>query len=292
MDTREKILPSSPRLQIARATAVAVLSSNIQPTSPLTITLMTDASKDFLCADVKFASEPSLSYACTGFLVAPDLLVTAGHCMVTTGESHDEQNSYCEAFSWLFDYRANENGDTATQSISSANLYGCKKIVYAVREETPPFRDYALVQLDRDVTDRESLTLSSSTVLPFDEVSMIGYPLGQPAVLSRDAFVLLNNPNAQSFITNLDAFEGNSGSPVFNSRNEVIGLLTGGTPINSLRSDRTLACDRYNSCDEFGNHCEEPDLDTMVIPEFQRTGTIVQRIEPIQKMIQTLLLSI
>lgn len=292
IDTREKILPSSPKLQLARATAIAVLTSNFERTSPLTIDLSADSSEEFLCEDVKFASEPSLSYACTGFLVAPDLLVTAGHCMVNTGESRNEEKTYCEAFSWLFDYRSDQNGVTATKNISSANLYGCKQIIYAVREESPPYRDYALVRLNREVTDREPLTISTDKVSPFDQVTMIGHPIGQPAKLSRDAFVLLNNLNSQSFITNLDAFEGNSGSPVFNARNEVVGILTGGTPVESLRTDRRLSCERYNTCDEFGNNCERPDADVTAIPDFQRTGSIVQRIEPVQKLIQTLLISI
>lgn len=292
MDTREKILPSSPQLQLARATAVAVLSTNFVRTASTTIDLSVDDSRDLLCDDVKFSSEPSLSYACTGFLVAPDLLVTAGHCMVNTGEVRSEKEKYCEAFSWLFDYRAGENGDTQTKNLSSANLYGCKEIIYAVREEAPPYRDYALVRLNRDVLDREPLVLSKSEVAPFEKVHMIGYPLGQPAKLSRDAFVLFDNPKAQSFVTNLDAFEGNSGSPVFNSRNEVVGILSGGTPVESLRTDTKLSCDRYNACDELGNNCERPDHDLSSIPEFQKTGSIIQRIEPVQKLIETLLLSI
>lgn len=287
-DTREKITPSSKELPLARSTAVAVLSSNLVHTSPITIDLLPNKSSDFLCHDVKYADDPSLDYACTGFLVAPDLIATAGHCMVNSGQSRNEKQTYCETFSWLFDYQDDGNGHVQTVNLSTANLYECRKVVYAIHEEEPPYRDFALVQLKRPVTDRTPLVLSKQKIQPGDAVRMIGYPLGQPAKLSRDAHILLNNISKQSFITNLDAFEGNSGSPVFNAQNEVIGILVGGTPSESLRQDKHRTCMRYNVCDDLGKNCERPDQDTSAVPDFQVTGSIVQRIEPLQKLIESL----
>jgi V8-like Glu-specific endopeptidase len=288
IDTREKITPLSKELPLARSTAIAVLSSNFVRTSPLTIDLTADNSSDFLCPDVKYAEDPSLSYACTGFLVAPDLIATAGHCMVNIGQSRNQQQTYCETFSWLFDYREDGSGKVQTANLPAANLYECRRIIYAVHDEHPPYRDFALVQLKRPVTDRAPLTLSKHNAQAGDALRMIGYPLGQPAKLSRDASILLNDVTKQSFITNLDAFEGNSGSPVFNAQNEVIGILTGGTPTESLRQDEPLACQRYNVCDDFGKDCELPDQNVSAIPDFQATGSIVQRIEPLQKLIESL----
>lgn len=285
-DTREKITPDSKELTLARATAIAVLSSNFVRTSPIALDLTPDLSSDFLCKDVKYADEPSLSYACTGFLVAPDLIATAGHCMVNTGQSRDQQQTYCQAFSWLFDYQTTSSGRAQTIGLPAANLYECRRVIYAVREEAPPYRDFALVRLKRPVTDRAPLTLSKETIRVDDPVRMIGYPLGQPAKLSRDARILLNDVQQQSFITNLDAFEGNSGSPVFNERDEVIGILIGGTPVESLRRDENATCNRYNVCDDRGENCELQDEDLSAIPDFQRTGSIVQRIEPLQELIE------
>jgi V8-like Glu-specific endopeptidase len=289
IDTREKITPFSKELPLARSTAIAVLSSNFVRTSPLTIDLDPDDSSDFLCRDVKYAEDPSLSYACTGFLVAPDLIATAGHCMVNVGQSRDQQQTYCEAFSWLFDYQDDGRGHVQTAGLSSDKLYECRKIIYAVHDEKPPYRDFALVQLKRPVTDRAPLALSKQRELrPGEALRMIGYPLGQPAKLSRDAGVLLNDPAKQSFIANLDAFEGNSGSPVFNAQDEVIGILIGGTPSESLLQDEHATCRRYNVCDDLGNNCEAPDRNLSSIPDFQITGSIVQRIEPVQKLIENL----
>jgi V8-like Glu-specific endopeptidase len=287
-DTREKITPSSKELPLARSTAIAVLSSNLVHTSPGTIDLLPNSSSDFLCSDVKYADDPSLTYACTGFLVAPDLIATAGHCMVNSGQSRNEKETYCETFSWLFDYQDDGNGHVQTVNLPASHLYECRKVIYAIHEEEPPYRDFALVQLKRPVTDRAPLVLSKQKIQSHDAVRMVGYPLGQPAKLSRDADILLNNVKKQSFITNLDAFEGNSGSPVFNAQNEVIGILIGGTPAESLRQDKHRTCMRYNVCDNLGNNCELPDQDISIIPDFQITGSIVQRIEPLQKLIESL----
>lgn len=102
------------------------------------------------CPSVRFARSQGLSYTCTGFLVGPDLIATAGHCMVNTGDTRNETEMYCKAYSWLFDYRQDVN----SQNIDPANHYKCKRVICAVKDERAPFRDFALVQLERPVTGR------------------------------------------------------------------------------------------------------------------------------------------
>jgi V8-like Glu-specific endopeptidase len=252
-------------------------------------TLKLDAplSSRFLCAGERFDSDPSLGYSCSGFLVGPDLIATAGHCMVNTGENHNETETYCKVYSWLFDYQIDAGGKANVDTIPAEHLYQCKQVIYAVREEGAPYRDYALVQLDRPVANREPLLLADPTTRPIKTpLSMIGYPFGTPAKLSSGAEILLDDLARTSFITNLTAFEGNSGSAVFDSSNEVVGILIGGTPSSSLVEDDVKKCQRYNRCDETGSHCTEVDKDTSVFPGFQRTGSEVQRIEPIIRLIK------
>lgn len=287
IDNRISIQPNFPQAELARSTAVAVLSSNVEIVNGRLV-LDTNPLSDFVCKEERFSADPSLSYACTGFLVAPDLIATAGHCMVNTGVSEHETDAYCEAFSWLFDYSANSDGITPTTILDPAKHYRCKEVVYAIKEETAPFRDFALVQLERPVLDRKPLKLAAGDVLDNTSLSMIGYPLGAPAKLSPNAKILLNNKSRQSFVTNLDAFEGNSGSPVFNAKQEVVGILIAGTPSNSYYTDAKKGCDVYNRCDENGNNCSLPDLDTSVFPGFQQTGSEVQRISPIVELVKSL----
>jgi len=285
-DNRQNVLLNSPEAALARSTAVAVLKPNFEIVNGR-VRLNTTSLAGEICPEEKFSSDPSLSYSCTGFLVAPDLIATAGHCMVNVGESRNEKLSYCEAYSWLFDYAKDQKGVTALADLDPANLYRCRQVVYAIREETAPYRDFALVQLDRPVTNRNPLALSSAK-LNAGPYSMIGYPLGSPAKLSPNAKILLNNPSRQSFITNLDAFDGNSGSPVFNSSREVVGILVAGTPSQTLVPDPVRSCQRYNTCDENGNNCRFPDAVPSIFPYFQRTGSEVQRIAPIAELVKQL----
>ncbi len=167
-------------------------------------------------------------------------------------------------------------------------MYKCKEVVFAVKDEKAPYRDYAIVKLDRKVVGRTPLKIATTALAPSEFVSMIGYPLGTPAKRSAPAPQLLNNRSRQSFITALDAFEGNSGSVVFNSKNEVTGILVGGTPVESFAQKVGTNCQVFNRCDQAGTNCTVPDGDTSVFPGYQRLGSEVQRIAPVVQLLKKL----
>jgi V8-like Glu-specific endopeptidase len=287
-DDRVAVTDDFPKIALAKATAIAVLRTFWSDAKPGFGAISGDTLASYpVCKDEKFALDPSISYSCSGFLVAPDLIVTAGHCMVNTGESRNETDTYCQAYGWLFDYRIPSAGKTFDMNaVPSGNFYHCKQVVYAVLDEQAPFRDYALVQLDRPVLDRAPLPLAAGDVQKNEMLTMIGYPFGAPAKYSRAASILLDNPARQSFITGLDAFDGNSGSAVFNSSGKVVGILVGGTPTETLYEDPSGTCQRYNRCDKDGSNCILPDADTSVFPGFQRVGSEVQRIAPVIDLIK------
>lgn len=287
-DDRKPVLPGTMADKLARATAVAVLSANEIPGANNTFSLDTRRLSEQFCREEKFSQDPSLSYACTGFLVAPDLLVTAGHCSVNVGESRNETTTYCKTFSWLFDYQQNAFGFTKLENIPNEKLYRCKETIYAVNDEKLPFRDFAVIRLDRPVEGREPLKMAAGGVKNEDILSMIGYPLGTPAKRSINARVLMNNPERKAFVTNLDAFQGNSGSPVFNQQNEVVGILVSGFPSANYFVEEGKTCNRYNRCDENGLNCLMPDLDLSPFPNHQTTGSDVQRIEDVIEFIKTI----
>lgn len=290
VDDRLVITPGAPQEKLGRSTAVAVLSALFTPEDELlkTFEIFPDPLNEVMCIDEKFSNLTSLSYACSGFLVGPDLLVTAGHCMVNTGETKNETEMFCDAYSWLFDYQADVSGKVKTKNIASDKLYHCKQIIYAVKDENAPFRDYAIIQLDRPVTDREPLKLSSEPLAVGAGVEMIGYPLGAPMIYSGNAKVLFDNPERESFITNLDAFDGNSGSAVFNKKGEVVGILIGGTPVMSLLEDTKAPnrCSRYNKCDDVGKNCTLDDTAFIEGWEYNGAGSEVQRIAPLMDLLK------
>ncbi len=61
-----------------------------------------------------------------------------------------------------------------------------------------------------------------------EDVHVIGYPCGLPVKITPNGKVF-NNSISNYFVTNLDTYGGNSGSPVFNSKTHVVeGILVRG----------------------------------------------------------------
>jgi len=88
--------------------------------------------------------------------------------------------------------------------------------------------DVKVFSVDRSF-DRPILKWSKSSLVSNNaSVYMIGHPVGLPKKVALNAS-MKNNINYNFFYTSLDAFQGNSGSPVFRfETNEVIGILVSG----------------------------------------------------------------
>jgi len=61
----------------------------------------------------------------------------------------------------------------------------------------------------------------------YEEIYIIGFPSGLPMKMSK-GLALINNNKKEYFNCSLDTFKGNSGGPVFNSNDEIIGILVRG----------------------------------------------------------------
>lgn len=167
-----------------------------------------------LCEAERYYHQGSLAF-CSGFLVAPDLVVTAGHCM--------EDSDSCESTQFLFDYKLQYSGEVV-DSVAQDKAYRCREIVKARTGQV----DFAVVRLDRPVTDRAPVKVNNhGTVEEGDLLSITGYPKGLPLKYAAGAQVRFVSET--DFEANLDSYSGNSGSPVFNQRTgEVEGILIGG----------------------------------------------------------------
>lgn len=174
-----------------------------------------------LCKDERFAEQPS-AVICSGFLVGPDLLVTAGHCI-----SNQES---CSEMSWVFDYKINKESGRANMMVPKSNVYKCSEVIDAkLSGDATNKRDYALVRLDRVVKGKKPLSFrTKGKVTKGDELFVIGHPSGLPTKVAGDAQVFSNNASGY-FETNLDTFGGNSGSAVFNAKTGTVeGILVRG----------------------------------------------------------------
>ncbi|OUR97944.1 hypothetical protein A9Q84_07040 [Halobacteriovorax marinus] len=167
------------------------------------------------CSEERFTKQPTLM-SCTGFLVGKDLLVTAGHCMTS--------NFDCSGNKWVFGFTE------GIDKIPSNSVYNCKEVV-SQEQISLPFigtTDYAVIRLDRPVTDRAPLKFrTSGKIRSKADVLVIGHPLGLPLKIADNATV--RGTFGKTFNANLDTYGGNSGSPVFNARTGLVeGVLVQG----------------------------------------------------------------
>lgn len=195
-----------------------------------------------LCENERFALQSVLPI-CTGFLAAPDVIVTAGHCI--------EREADCKNFVWVFDYVE------GTERLKNSNVYGCKEIIgQSLKANNFTLKDYAVIRLDRKVEGREPLPIRMKGRPNWGEdLLVIGHPLGLPLKISDNAEVKMGNllgifkpirnliRKRDFFMASLDAFVGNSGSPVFNKETGLVeGILVEGA--EDFKEDPELLCNR------------------------------------------------
>ena len=209
--------------KLARSTAVLMKSSDLTPNSSRSGYLNIH-SENFgdameLCPSEPFREQPSAGF-CSGFLVGPDILVTAGHCM--------DSQSRCDMTSFVFDY-GYIDPMTDLSSVPSSNVYRCQSIV-AQELDSDTKSDFAIVKLDRPVTNRAPLKYKKNgLVAEGTKLVVIGHPSGLPTKVAGDSSVRTSNTTKPFFVANLDTFGGNSGSAVFNEdTEEVEGILVRG----------------------------------------------------------------
>lgn len=227
-----------------------------------------------ICASEKF-SQQQLAPICSGFLVGPDTLVTAGHCYNSFATV--EQN--CADFAWVFDYDMKSVSHNPTKNISIANVYSCKSVASIQRDG---LWDFAIIKLDRKVVGRSPLKFRSSGKLSGTEPLMvIGHPSGLPTKIAANGKITKNDEPTR-FSTTLDTFHGNSGSAVFNSTTGVVEgiLIMGKSDYRPSLASNPRSCKTVNVCDPRAENCTAG-LQTGTIGK----GEVVLRVEKIATLI-------
>ncbi len=181
-----------------------------------------------MCVDERFSNKSALP-GCTGFLIGPDLMATAGHCFQTSED--------CMMKKVIFDVDSKKQTKKG-YSVLNSNVFSCQSIV---AQSFDGESDFTIIKLDRVPKKRPALKLNlKNKIADNARVFMIGHPFGLPLMLSKSAKVNRNTSDL-TFTAGLDSFEGNSGSPVFNASTlEVEGILVNG--------QQDLVLDSKNEC--------------------------------------------
>jgi V8-like Glu-specific endopeptidase len=181
-----------------------------------------------LCPEERFR-EQKMGAFCSGSLVGEDLVMTAGHC-VTSEDA-------CKGTKLVFGFAIKDAKKGAPDTISKNEVYSCKSIVKRFLGDEPGEgdatnlkADYALIKLDRAVKGHSPLPINrgkSATV--GTKLFVIGHPVGLPVKHAGGASVRTAQAGNAFFVANLDTYGGNSGSPVFNTKTNLIeGILVRG----------------------------------------------------------------
>jgi Trypsin-like peptidase domain len=207
-------------LQAANSVAAMIPMQYLQSTTggfQISQSCPTLGGKYHLCSKESYVAQPVPSI-CSAFVVGPDVIATAGHCVPWLGTSR-------------IVFRFREEGTAAHAEIHTIPTSQVYKPMQVLAQKVDKVgADFALVRVDRTITpEHPPLKLhTDGDVAMGSLVYVLGHPSGLPLKLADSALVSEIVPNGY-FLSNLDTFGGNSGSPVFNAgTNMVEGILVRG----------------------------------------------------------------
>jgi len=169
-----------------------------------------------LCPGEPFFDQES-GASCSGFLVAPDIMMTAGHCVLN--------ESACASIRFVFGFAIRKEGELP-KTVPASEVYSCARLLGRAERQDGP--DWALVKLDRPVVGHQPLALNQAgNIANGTSLYVIGHPEGLPAKFAGGK-VRSTSPK-DYFVATLNTYNGNSGSPVFNARTGLVeGILSRG----------------------------------------------------------------
>ena len=209
-----------------------------------------------------FRDQPvSRGRLCTGFLVAEDVVATAGHCV----NCHNVADLRV-----VFGYRMLEARNPITR-IPASDVYRCTDIVSRECRRDGRRTDWALVRLDRKVDGWPVARLAKREVFRGRRIYVAGHPCGLPLKYAPGARI--HQVHDAYFVADLDVYSGNSGSPVFDCESGgVVGLVARGDFRDFRWTGQGLLSVRYPNMGLFseGAHCTKVSEFGSMVAELKR----------------------
>ncbi len=217
---------------------------------------ISDSHEIALCKGQRFYGQPTASVNCTGFLVAPDMIMTAAHCITRiNSEVRNAMTPQCSDFMWIFDYKY-RSPKLLENFFPNDNIAFCKEVIYAKYDQIPltagmpaPIygEDIALIKLDRKL-NRPALSFANDIKVR-DRVYTLGHPDGLPLKATLNGIVKSKDAK-QYFTSTLDIFGGNSGGPVLNSKDQVTGVVVRSVPFEDYKYLKDKECSVVQKCSQ------------------------------------------
>lgn len=241
LDSRQEV-SLSPPLSPVISSAILVSQDRLQFNSNGTASFRKfPLSKGYLlCSDERFQDQVLLGF-CSGVLVHPQIVLTAGHCVRSA--------RVCAETRLVFAFNLEKSKQAA---LGQKEVYACSQVLAIDDSPTRGGHDYALIKLDRPVLNARPVRLAiSKTVTLGTPVVSLSYPLGLP--LKSDQGRITRNESWSNFIeTEVDTFSGSSGSGLFNTSGELLGILSRGSEDiledDIQRVQKEGGCLRFHRC--------------------------------------------
>jgi V8-like Glu-specific endopeptidase len=232
-DDRVEVSQSSNEMFKILAKSTAAMIKNTKISEDLKLSDSTLGESFNLCHGERFREQINPA-SCSGFLVAANIMVTAGHCI---------KNQFdCDSSKWVFDFNSNE------KQLQASQIFSCKNLIERRLVADGP--DFALFTIERSVLDRKPLKFRTSGVIDKGQsIVVIGHPSGLPTKIAAGASVR-EQSHDDFFVANLDTFGGNSGSAVFNEKTGLVEgiLVRGETDYKSIMVNGK-SCRKVFQCD-------------------------------------------